>query len=134
MVKKIVEYQCEKTKKKFNTEKAAKASEDKFALDKEVKQKIKIFETIYKQTHPKDDYLIRHCVDCGKKVLEWDSAWDGHRTERGEVKFREPDYDVFLGGRRCKDCHKKIYLKLVDAVFFYQEAEIHKGKLNIKSN
>ena len=124
MVKKIVEYQCEKTKKKFSKEKDARASEDKHVLEKETKKKIKIFQSIYKTFHNKDDYLTRYCVDCGKKVLEYNSSWDGHRTERGDIIFKEPGYDVFLGGKRCADCHKKIYLKLVDTVVSVYEKSL----------
>ena len=80
--------------------------------------------SIYKTFHNKDDYLTRYCVDCGKKVLEYNSSWDGHRTERGDIIFKEAGYDVFLGGKRCADCHKKIYLKLVDTVVSVYEKSL----------
>ena len=57
--------------------------------------------------HPKDTRYVKHCVDCGLKVAEWERGWDPPDAPYvGKRIFHEGDTD--FGGRRCDPCRKKI--------------------------
>lgn len=60
-----------------------------------------------KTYHATDTKYKRHCVDCGKLLVEYEAVHSCHRNERGGAVEREKHF-VLLEGRRCKGCHDSI--------------------------
>jgi len=63
--------------------------------------------------HSTDDRYEKHCVGCGKKLLEWEREYDGHRNEVGKLMFEEKSMKLIMGGRRCKECALAFEKKLM---------------------
>ena len=64
-----------------------------------------------KRRNKKDYRWEKHCVDCGKVVLKWDTYYDGHRNEAGDKIVDEGER--FFRRYRCDDCLDKFETKLV---------------------
>ena len=75
-------------------------------------QEIDMEETIrkyFKEEHPNDNKLKKHCVDCGNILIEYKHGWDGERLVRGNRISSSVKSFSFIGGLRCMDCDEKIY-------------------------
>lgn len=68
----------------------------------------KIFPTRYKT----DTRFIKHCVKCGKKVLEYKYEFDGPETSRGPIIFSDESRLILLDGYYCGECHQKVIRSL----------------------
>jgi hypothetical protein len=78
---------------------------------------------IFPQFHPNNTKYKKHCVDCGRKLLEWnDDGGDMHRNEPGTLKFKET-YFKTLDGLRCPVCHAIFRSKLLFAMELYEAQE-----------
>lgn len=59
--------------------------------------------------HPTDTRYVKHCVDCGLKVLEYKRDWNGiDRASIGEVLFSLPGHRRDLAGYRCPSCRTRL--------------------------
>ncbi len=60
-----------------------------------------------------DTRFVQHCAHCGKVLVRWDSEWDGHRNERGDVLESVPSVTVrVLNARFCQSDGAKILTEL----------------------
>ena len=72
-----------------------------------------------KNGYPKEDSrYTKYCVCCGDPVIEYDSYYDGHRNEVGDL-IRSKPFSNVLGSRVCDDCQgsaklSRMYKKLED--------------------
>lgn len=69
------------------------------------------FRSIFPRNYYSDDWYNCHCVKCGNLLVQYDSVYDGHRNERGDVKIDNPKVILF-GGNYCPDCYNKIWSKV----------------------
>jgi len=64
--------------------------------------------------HKDDDRYERHCVECGKLLIRYETLWDGHRNERGDIAEHHDRVET-LGGLRCPGCTRKFRTALLRA-------------------
>ena len=109
-------------KKWYATKGEAYAAELESKERKEIDKLEPIFRKYFKKDYGKKDrynsYLYL-CVGCGKKILEYDSVWDGHRSNRGEVLFRDSDATKLFNGWICSKCHDKIVKLIQEMIALY---------------
>ena len=110
-----------KYSEEFSTKKEAVEAEEYKNNQKITKLSVvfrKYFKTHYK-TNDFQKYLYL-CVDCGKKILEYDCYYDGHRNEKGDIIFQDKEAVELFDGKRCKKCNKKAE-KLFEKILLYSE-------------
>lgn len=57
------------------------------------------------------DKYTKRCNVCTKTLLEFNSYWDGHRNEVGDLMFKT-DYQTIRGRYFCKEHYPVVWLKL----------------------
>jgi hypothetical protein len=62
-----------------------------------------------------DDRYKRHCVVCGRLLLEWGCEWDGHRNNAGDLEYNYKNYSIVKKAMICDIC---------------QTSEVFTGRLN----
>jgi hypothetical protein len=70
---------------------------------------------VFPETHKNDDRYKKHCVECGRKLLEREKYYDGHRNEAGAVIFKDEKQFFFLSGRYCSPCLRRKIEKITKA-------------------
>lgn len=106
-------YICEVTGEEFDTEEEALLSEEKFNRNS-------IFIKLFPKEHPDDNRYKTHCVNCGKLMWEYESTWDGHRNETGDLIKSNPIFKLF-GGGYCIECYNKVYDTIVSVLIQNKE-------------
>lgn len=120
MIEKTI-YECEYCHQQYKTLPQVEACEKKclhFEREKEIGK-------ILPRFHKNDTRYLLHCVDCGKKLQEFERSFDGTETECGKVIF-EAERSKAFGGLRCPDCHTK----LRDIVY---DVLVERRKKNVRS-
>jgi DNA-directed RNA polymerase subunit RPC12/RpoP len=115
-------YQCNDCGKHFEIKEDAFSCEEKHLKEREIANKQKVF-PVY---HEKDSKYSKHCVECGKELLRYESIWDGHRNDTGDISFTLP-YKTLMDGKYCLDCYAPLEKTITNAVLKYR-----KQKENIK--
>lgn len=100
-------YICEYTKQEFDTQEEALLSEKN--------NKQTIFRSIFPRTHRSDDNYNTHCIKCGSLLLQYDSVYDGHRNERGNVLINKNRTKIFESWF-CDPCHIQTLDILTDII------------------
>lgn len=70
---------------------------------------------VFPEAHRSDDRYKKHCVECGRKLLEREKYYDGHRNEAGTVTFKDENQMLFLNGRYCSPCLREKIRKIIKA-------------------
>lgn len=89
-------------------------------MQEEVELLEPIFQKYFRITYSEYEYndYIHYCVDCGKKLFEYERIWDDeHRDEKGDLTYFTDDRIRFLSGWRCADCDKRaeeLFLKMAN--------------------
>ncbi len=117
--------------REFLTKKEATQAEEEDKLNLKITELSKVFRKYFKTYHESNSHPGRYprylflCVDCGKKVLEYECRWDGHRNEIGDIIFQGDGVVTLLDGKRCKECNEKIEKLLEKMLLFHsQETKI----------
>lgn len=107
----------------FDTKKEATDEENKYKQKKEIEKLAPIFRKYFKTYYKGKEYesYVHFCVDCGKKLLEYDYYYDGHRNERGDCIYRDPEFKTLFDGSRCGKCHEKIIKLFEKMMQFHME-------------
>ena len=104
----VEEYVGEKIIKEFSTKKEAVQAEKEYKLKKEIEKLEPIFRKYFKESDRYNRYLHR-CVDCGKKILEFECIWDHDRNSLGKCIYEySGKTEKLFDGSRCEKCHAKI--------------------------
>ena len=109
----VKNWKCKFCGTTFGEKKAAADCETDCKHKEEIESLRKERQKYFPIYHSDDDRYIKHCIDCGKRVAEWECEYDGHRNERGSQCFDDKDARVIMGGRRCKDCTSVFEKKLM---------------------
>lgn len=117
MVKKIEKITYETNGHSFNTEEAVKYERN---LEKE-----KIESKYLPSSHKKDTKFVYHCVNCGKKLVEYEEECDGIDRIRTGKKISKIDSFTAFKGRRCEECHEILKNKVIGMLTI---EEINKNK------
>ena len=124
MIKKKTIWITEDGQEFSSKEEAAKAEEE-YQINQKIYTLSDILRKYFKQKysdHDRYDKCLYLCVDCGIKLLEYESNWDGHRTERGDLIFRHVGKTTsFLDGYRCENCDRKAFELFNDMIQDYNE-------------
>jgi DNA-directed RNA polymerase subunit RPC12/RpoP len=93
----------------YQSKEEAEKAEEEYNSKQKVKRLTTIFQKYFRTYHKDNEFqkYIYLCVDCGKKLQEYDVESDGHRNSVGKILYKEKDTSYFLGGQRCKECDKK---------------------------
>ena len=117
-----------KENKEFSTKKEATQAEEEDRLNLKIKELSIVFRKYFKTLHKSNSCPSRYlflCVDCGKKVLEYEMKYDGHRNERGDIIFQGDGVVILFDGKRCSKCNKKIEKLLEEMLSLHsQETKI----------
>jgi len=127
MPKKETCWVCSECGESFSEQKNAIACEKK-CIKKKIKSEL-LEKRWFITSSPSDTRYIKHCVYCGKKLVECDSCYDGHRNEIGDVIFIEEGIEKVLNGRWCSDCVLILFDKL-----YLMISEKRNAKKNKKKN
>lgn len=106
----ITQYQCSRCKELFDSKKDAIECERRNLKDKFTKDKEKVFPTwVYSKKKDgtwdenEDSRYTFHCVVCGKVLIKYDTYWDGHRNNPGDLEY-QGEYSIIKGAKVCPDC------------------------------
>jgi hypothetical protein len=110
----LEQWGCNLCNRKYQQKEEAIACEKACELIKEIESLKKERQKYFPTYHASDDRYEKHCVDCGKKVAEWEYQFDGHRSEPGAQIFQEKNTTKIMGGRRCKNCSLEFEIKLTE--------------------
>lgn len=64
--------------------------------------------------HINDTDCEKHCVDCGKLLIQWERT-EGGTPFSGKMTFAA-DHQEIMHGRRCQPCATKLINTIVDAL------------------
>lgn len=67
---------------------------------------------IFPTRHKNDTRYIKHCVKCGKKVLEYEREFSGPEVSRGLIIHDDNSRLILLDGYYCGCCHQKVVRSL----------------------
>ncbi len=115
MASAIFKWKCDVCNAVFPSPEAAAECEKQCKRGLEALAFKKEFRKLFHVSHRDDDRYHQHCIDCGKLLLEWESYYDGHRNERGDIIMKE-NYATLFGGIYCYDCYDKLKLKIYKAM------------------
>ena len=117
-VKKTI-YECSYCYQAYSTLKAAKSCE-KECLKRE-KQKVEAAKEAEMQSsfptyHEKDTRYKKHCVDCGKLLIEYEYVCTPVESYPGDCIYSDKSREENFGGLRCRKCTNKIKDILYEAL------------------
>jgi hypothetical protein len=107
----------------FSTKKEAQRAEGEYLTQIAINQLLDVFHTYFRLCYCKDGRWNQYyypCVDCGKKLLGYEEAWNGHRYEKGKRSVYW-HYVEFLGGLRCDTCDKEAVQLFNEIMAFFRE-------------
>ena len=113
-MKKNISFECEFCDTEYETEARAIECERNCKEIKEFNRLSLSFDKLFPKRHHKDTKYLKHCVLCGKKLIEIEAVWDGHRNECGDTIFKEPNICILESGRYCHDCYIPHHKKMVE--------------------
>ena len=122
--------------KEFPTKKEAEQAEKEYGTLEEIEKLNNIFRKYFKISYgekDRGDKYLGLCVDCGEKLLEYNTEWDGHRNERGDILYSKPNKAIFLDGCRCPKCNDKIIRSFQEMLQFYQDKTHYRFFIDTKN-
>jgi len=102
--KKKLTYQCEYCKEEYVRLIDAKNCEEECCAKKHQKD----IDQVLKKNYKNDTRYKRHCVDCGRLLMEYEYICTSVESYPGDVIFSDKEKQTDFGGLRCKKCHRFI--------------------------
>lgn len=125
------QWACEICDTCFDNEEEALSCEQQHLNEKIDNDAEQLLQSVFPTSHNSDTRYEYHCVLCGKLIMKYDTVWDGHRNERGDLIY---DNGIkFMEGYYCSTCVIEGKNRLQNAVkFLHDQLESEKELDNYK--
>jgi len=113
------QWACEICDTCFDNEEDALSCEQRHLDEKTEDNAEQLLQSVFPTRHNSDTRYEYHCVLCGKLLIQYDTVWDGHRNETGDIVLNNGI--KFMEGNYCNKCVTEGKSRLQRAVEFLKE-------------
>lgn len=122
MAKRIDTWECSFCNSRFDFENDAISCEAEHVEAVNRSRLLGLMQKYFPFKHQLDTPCEKHCVDCGRMVIQWEREFDGIERRRTKIQHVENHKEI-LHGRRCEQCATVFTDRILNALEAYDQKE-----------